>query len=151
MDEPDSYMGSDSVISVEPRLTFKEEGLFNVSLVDSMNCRHMAEVNIAELDCTPAVEIPNVFTPNGDGVNDVWRFKSLEKCRDVQIEVVNRWGNRVLKENVKDIQDFSWNGCLHNGSTPLPDGPYFYMVSYKNLYGRRKVQSGSVTILGTKE
>lgn len=141
----------DSIISVEPRLTFKEEGLFNVSLIDSMNCRHVAEVNIVELDCTPAVEIPNVFTPNGDGINDVWRFKSLEKCRDVQIEVVNRWGNLVLKENVKDIQDFSWNGCLHNGSTPLPDGPYFYMVSYKNLYGRRKVQSGSVTILGTKE
>ena len=150
MDEEDYYMELDSVISVEPRLTFKEEGHFNVSLIDSLNCRHVEEVDIVELDCTPAVEIPNVFTPNGDGVNDVWRFKTLEKCRDVQIMVVNRWGTHVLKENVKDIQDFSWNGCLYNGSKPLPDGAYFYMVSYKNLYGKRKVQSGSVTILTGK-
>ncbi len=147
--EADYHTESDSVISVEPRLVFEEEGFFNVSLIDSLNCRHVAEVNITELDCTPALEIPNVFTPNGDGINDVWRFKTLEKCRDVQIVVVNRWGTPVLKEKVKDIQDFSWNGCLHNGSTPLPDGPYFYMVSYKNLYGKSKEQSGSVTILGT--
>lgn len=150
MDEADYYTELDSVISVEPKLTFKEEGHFNVSLIDSLNCRYVAEVDIVEIDCAPAVEIPNVFTPNGDGVNDVWRFKTLEKCRDVQIVVVNRWGSYVLKENLKDIQDFSWNGCLYNGSTPLPDGAYFYMVSYKNLYGKRKVQSGSVTILTGK-
>ena len=141
----------DSIEFTEPFKTIKEEGTYNVLLLDSMNCRNRQEINVTADACTPALEIPNVFTPNGDGVNDVLRFKQLEKCTDVVIEIVDRWGQPVLKQKVATADGFEWNGRVNNTGARLPDGPYFYMVTYKNLYGKRKVQSGSITILGTSE
>ena len=141
----------DSIEFTEPFKTIKEEGTYNVLLLDSMNCRNRQEINVTVDACTPALEIPNVFTPNGDGVNDVLRFKQLEKCTDVLIEIVDRWGQPVLKQKVATADGFEWNGRVNNTGARLPDGPYFYMVTYKNLYGKRKVQSGSITILGTAE
>ncbi|MBD5397148.1 T9SS type B sorting domain-containing protein, partial [bacterium] len=83
--------------------------------------------------------------------NDVLKFKQIEKCTDVLIEIVDRWGQPVLKQKVPTADGFEWNGRVNNTGARLPDGPYFYMVTYKNLYGKRKVQSGSITILGTAE
>ncbi len=151
LDEEDYYNDFDSVLSTLPTRTFKEEGTFNISLIDTLNCRNVKEINITEDDCTPKLDIPNVFTPNGDGVNDVWRFKQLESCRDVVVEVVDRWGQPVLKQKVPSADAFEWNGTMHGKGRLLPDGPYFYMVSYKDVYGKRHTQSGSVTILGTAE
>ncbi|MCM1169448.1 MAG: gliding motility-associated C-terminal domain-containing protein [Bacteroides sp.] len=116
-----------------------------------MGCVNTRQVNVTEEDCKPQLSIPNVFTPNGDGVNDVLKFRQIEKCFDVDILIVDRKGSHVLHEKVRDPDDFSWNGCYKNGSRKLPDGPYFYMVSYKDAYGKKKVQSGSITILGTAE
>lgn len=123
-------------------------GLF---LLDTLGCLNSRQINISEEDCRPKLEIPNVFTPNGDGVNDVWKFTQLEKCYQVDILVVDRKGNHVLHQKVRNADDFSWNGCFKNGSHKMPDGAYFYMVTYKDAYGKNKVQSGSVTILGTAE
>ena len=58
---------------------------------------------------------------------------------------------RYTVEGMRGTDGFEWNGRVNNTGVRLPDGPYFYMVTYKNLYGKRKVQSGSITILGTSE
>ena len=141
----------DSIIFTSPVKTIRQEGTYNVLLLDSMGCRNRQEIDVTVDACTPAIEIPNVFTPNGDGVNDVLKFKQIEKCTDVVIEIVDRWGQPVLKQKVATADGFEWNGRVNNTGARLPDGPYFYMVTYKNLYGKRKVQSGSITILGTSE
>ncbi|MCM1531333.1 MAG: gliding motility-associated C-terminal domain-containing protein [Bacteroides sp.] len=141
----DSTLFTDPVIKVDREVTL---ALF---VVDTMGCVNTLQVNVSEEDCTPQLSIPNVFTPNGDGINDVLKFKQVEKCFDVDILIVDRKGAHVLHEKVRDADDFSWNGCYKNGSKKLPDGAYFYMVSYKDAYGKKKVQSGSITILGTAE
>ncbi|MDE5762633.1 MAG: gliding motility-associated C-terminal domain-containing protein, partial [Bacteroidales bacterium] len=149
--EDDFEEEQDSIEFTPPVRTIKEEGTYNVLLLDTMGCRNRKEINVTIDECKPAIEIPNVFTPNDDGVNDVLRFKQLEKCTDVVVEIVNRWGQPVMKKKVATADDFEWNGRVNNTGTRLPDGPYFYMVTYKNLYGKSKVQSGSITILGTAE
>ena len=141
----------DSIKFTQPVKIIKEEGTYNVLLLDSMGCKNRKEINVTVDDCKPSLDIPNVFTPNDDGVNDVLRFKQLEKCTDVVVEIVNRWGQPVMKKKVATAEDFEWNGRVNNTGARLPDGPYFYMVTYKNLYGKSKVQSGSITILGTGE
>ena len=95
--------------------------------------------------------MPNVFSPNGDGVNDVLKFKQIDDCYDVDVLIVDRKGSRVLHQKLKNPEDFSWNGCMNNGGRKLPDGAYFYFISYKNAYGKKKYQSGSITILGSTE
>ncbi|WP_171595770.1 gliding motility-associated C-terminal domain-containing protein [Marinifilum caeruleilacunae] len=74
---------------------------------------------------TSLVQVPNVFTPNGDGRNDVWRIKTqslfLESFHAI---VFNRWG-RVVYE-WKNPED-GWNGKV-NGKMATP-GTYFYVIT----------------------
>ncbi|MDE5610131.1 MAG: gliding motility-associated C-terminal domain-containing protein, partial [Bacteroidales bacterium] len=153
MPDPDEEFEEeqDSIEFTPSIKTIKEEGTYNVLLLDTMGCRNRKEINVTVDECKPSLDIPNVFTPNGDGVNDVLKFKQVEKCTDVLIEIVDRWGQPVLKQKVPSVDNFEWNGRVNNTGARLPDGPYFYMVTYKNLYGKRKAQSGSITILGTNE
>lgn len=92
-------------------------------------------------------DLPNVFTPNGDGVNDVLRPREYRAIADFSIKIVNRWGVEVFKSSVPD---FEWNGQMYNKGKDCPDGAYFYMAEFKARAGGRsfkKVQSGSITIL----
>ena len=141
----------DSTLFTSPIITVDKDASYGLFVVDTMGCVNTQQVNIREEDCKPKLSIPNVFTPNGDGVNDVLKFKQIEKCYDVDILIVDRKGYQVLHEKVRNPDDFSWNGCYKNGSRKLPDGAYFYLVSYKDAYGKKKVQSGSITILGSTE
>ncbi len=141
----------DSTLFTSPVIKVDKEVSLALFVVDSLGCVNTRQIDVNEEDCKPVIEIPNVFTPNGDGVNDVLKFKQLEKCFHVEILIVNRKGNHVLHKKVNDIENFSWNGCLDNGSRKLPDGPYFYLITYKDAYGKKKVQSGSITILGSHE
>ncbi len=72
--------------------------------------------------------IPNVFSPNGDGVNDYFVFKhqSLQSCR---VTIVDRFGKVVYKRKIDDIYSWEgWNGDLHESSRRAPEGQYYYVV-----------------------
>ena len=74
------------------------------------------------------LDIPNVFTPNGDNLHDRWVFKhqSLENCR---ITVVDRTGKVVYKIKIEDIYSWEgWDGKLHESDRPAPSGQYYYVV-----------------------
>ncbi len=86
-----------------------------------------------------ALNIPNVFSPNGDGVNDKWVLRSLSDYPGCTVEVFNRYGASVFSSIGYRIP---WDGT-RNG-TPLPVGTYYYIIDPKN--GLDKV-SGNVTIL----
>lgn len=92
-------------------------------------------------------EMPNVFTPNGDGVNDVLRPLKTQYITAFSIKIVNRWGVEVFKSS---DPDFEWNGQIYNRGKDCPDGAYFYMAEFTaKAEGKtfKKVQSGSITIL----
>lgn len=72
--------------------------------------------------------IPNVFTPNGDGVNDLFIFKhqSLKSCR---VTIVDRTGKVVYKREIDDIYDWDgWDGNMHESDRRAPEGQYYYVV-----------------------
>lgn len=70
--------------------------------------------------------IPNVFTPNGDGTNDVFEIVGLSLFSNARLTVFNRWGNMVYDNN-----DYSndWNG------EGLNDGTYYYVIGLTNATG----------------
>jgi gliding motility-associated-like protein len=86
------------------------------------------------------VLIPNTFTPNNDGTNDVWVIKNIEDYPGCKIEVFNRWGNKVY-----DSAGYSqpWNGTANNGQE-LPVTTYFYTIDLKD---GRKPLVGSISII----
>jgi gliding motility-associated-like protein len=74
------------------------------------------------------LEIPNVFSPNGDPLNDRWVFKhqSLKHCR---VTIVDRTGKVVYKREIDDIYSWEgWDGNINESSRRAPEGQYYYVV-----------------------
>ena len=72
--------------------------------------------------------IPNVFSPNGDGINDYFVFKhqSLEFCK---LTIVDRNGKVVYKRKIEDIYSWDgWDGNLHDSNRKAPEGQYYFVV-----------------------
>nr|WP_294942956.1 gliding motility-associated C-terminal domain-containing protein [uncultured Mucilaginibacter sp.] len=90
-------------------------------------------------DAECAIKIPNTFTPNGDGVNDLWAIPELNSFPDCDFSIFNRYGKR-LYHTVGYTK--MWDGGI-NGKK-LPPGTYYYVIDLKT--GRPPL-SGPVTIL----
>ncbi|MDO9152654.1 MAG: gliding motility-associated C-terminal domain-containing protein [Paludibacter sp.] len=105
----------------EHRYTFVDAGSYTVVLTVSNNyCSYSdsVKINIS----TSAIQVPNVFTPNGDGVNDEFRV-AYKSIKSFQCWVYNRWGRKVYYWN--DPQK-GWDGKI-NGRDAAP-GAYFYVI-----------------------
>ncbi len=81
---------------------------------------------IETIDVTEEQAIGNVFTPNGDGVNDFWKLPT--GLTDYEVLIYNRWGKQIIKANANN---FEWNGKDKNTSDCV-DGTYFYLINNKN-------------------
>ena len=74
------------------------------------------------------LDIPNVFTPNGDNMNDRFIFKhqSLKTCK---VTIVDRTGKVVYKRDIDDIYTWDgWDGNMHESDRKAPEGQYYYVV-----------------------
>ena len=90
--------------------------------------------------------IPNSFTPDNDGLNDVWRFEGIDVDEDhFELLIFNRWG-----EVVHRTTDFNagWNGNVNNGDYYVPDGVYTYRIETRSRTTQdNKVITGQITII----
>jgi len=68
----------------------------------------------------------NVITPNGDGKNDTWEVKNLDKMQDVDLRIIDRNGRSVFE--TKDTSRLIWDG--KSNGRPLSTGTYWYMVRW---------------------
>lgn len=82
--------------------------------------------------------IPNVFTPNGDGVNDTFEISGIEAFQSAQLRVFNRFGNEVYRSD--DYRN-EWTGA------GLNEGTYFYYIELTDGTGKVHQQKGHVLIL----
>jgi len=86
--------------------------------------------------------IPSVFTPNGDGVNDIFLVFSPKKITDFDMLISNRSGTVIFRS--KDI-NIGWNGEIAN--TPAPQGTYAYIIMFKDSYGRKQIKKGTINLM----
>ena len=97
-------------------------------------------------DCNDLLTLPNVFTPNGDGTNDVFSF-TLKNGTVKSFAVYNRWGNLVhLTSNISNFTFISWDGRTTAGE-PCNDGVYFYVLEYTDAKGELKTKRGYVSLM----
>ena len=80
----------------------------------------------------PVYELPNAFTPNGDGVNDVFVPMRItpDLISHVEMHVFNRWGRIVY-----DTEDIfiNWDGRAQDTKQPCADGTYFYVCDVEMI------------------
>jgi gliding motility-associated-like protein len=94
------------------------------------------------MNCLPRIFIPSAFTPNGDGMNDIFRILNIHGQKLIVFNIYDRWGKRVF--HTTNIGQ-GWHG-MTNGH-PAQTGPYVYLIKIINLAGREKVYKGSVLLI----
>ncbi len=89
--------------------------------------------------------IPNTFTPNGDGLNDIFA-PSLFGIENETFEfyIFDRWGNKIFESNSSTI---GWNGVANNGSEIAQQDTYVWLIKLKDIKGSRHKYVGHVNLI----
>ncbi len=87
--------------------------------------------------------IPNAFTPNADGLNDVFQIIG-GGIVEMDMRIFNRWGQEIF---YTDKADGGWNGMLNNNTVFSPQGVYSYRIEAKDIYGEDHLLLGKVTLM----
>jgi gliding motility-associated-like protein len=110
--------------------------------LSNLGCTSVAVVE-NNIEMNPTFYIPNVFSPNDDGINDVWKvIGSTNNLRLFSCSIFNRWGQEVFSSN--DINDV-WTGGYKEYY--CPDGVYFYQIKAGQSPSSTKIFSGHITLL----
>lgn len=125
------------VTSNNAYLDVNATGLYTLQVFTADGCNATTTFNVTPW-CKELI-IPNVFSPNNDGVNDYWRIGGIEDDNNARIQVFNRYGARLV--------DFKGSGFAWDGrykGVNLPVGTYYYIIKTKN---EKDVLKGAVTII----
>ncbi len=130
-------------------LDISEDTWFTISVEDENGCVESDSVQVRVV-IDYGIYVPNVFTPDNNGINDVFNIFSNVAGRDIYIEtfeIYDRWGNKVFKENDFELGEGSqsWDGML-NGR-PAQQGVYAYFFKAKFPEGQTEVYTGTVTLI----
>ncbi len=85
------------------------------------------------------LNVPNVFSPNGDGQFDTWQIPLLNGITEAEVSVFNRWGDKVFSSTGYDTP---WNGRLNNSGALVPHATYYWVIKRPN----EPVVSGYVVV-----
>jgi gliding motility-associated-like protein len=138
----------DSVYWHKPPNTFV--GCYRILAVDSIGNRSdFGNTVCADLSSCPdfMYSLPNVFTPNGDEWNELFKPFPYRSVVEIQIEIFDRWGRMVFKTSDPEI---NWDGLDRTTGQRCSDGVYFYVcdVYETTLSGvNKRTLHGSVTLL----
>jgi gliding motility-associated-like protein len=98
-------------------------------------------VNIKVLQ-TKDLIVPNAFTPNADGHNDLFRIKNPDLVRTFSMIIFDRWGERVFES--ADAYK-GWDG-IRNGQ-PVPAGTYVWTIRYTDILGVTQNRRGTLILI----
>ncbi|MCD6017054.1 MAG: hypothetical protein K0S53_175 [Bacteroidetes bacterium] len=99
---------------------------YTFSAVDVNGCSSDISFTVLMRSDCDEVVVYNGFTPNGDGINDVWLIDNIEKFPNNKVFIYNRWGNAIFHTTNYNNADNSWDGKL-NGQA-IDAGTYFYII-----------------------
>jgi gliding motility-associated-like protein len=134
----------DSTQSTEPNPvhTYQYPAIYTVTLiVESPDGCRDTTWKLLEYTQEYAIWIPNVFSPNGDGINEIFTAQGFG-FSDLSMMVFDRWGFSVYSSNQ---QNDVWNGTSQGKA--CPEGVYVYVVKYKDIFGKSHTQHGRVSLI----
>ena len=115
---PGEYLSDEGIAN--PIARPLEDITYTVTVETGAGCSGTAEVNV---EVVGQIQVPNAFTPNGDGFNDTWIIAFIEASPRAQVQIINRYGQEVYYD--EGIID-PWDG--HFRGSPLPEDTYFYKI-----------------------
>lgn len=128
--------GLNNTYVLQPQVTPAKDVLYTLKVTSADGCSASDQVFVKVLK-TPT--IPNVFTPNNDGINDRWQILYLESYPGATVEIYNRYGQLIFQSVGYGKP---WDGSFKGAQVPA--GTYYYIINPKN--GRRQM-SGFVDVV----
>ncbi len=123
-----------------------EDGIYWLTIENDNGCKSTDTIQVNHIKCECSVYLPNSFTPNGDGLNDV--FKPVYHCdfKEYSLQIFNRWGELLFETNDPEA---IWNGYYHGQL--VKEDIYNYIVNYtpdiKNSINSRSSKKGIVAVI----
>jgi gliding motility-associated-like protein len=130
--------------------TFDSSGIYTVTLIAYNNLPHCADTFSLQIMVYDSlmVQIPNIFTPNGDEINDIFSIK-IKGAKEIKSVFLNRWGSIVYENNINIPTSSAtidlWDGRTFAGEK-VSDGVYFYVIELTNMKDEIKIVNGTITI-----
>ncbi|MHB8259608.1 MAG: DUF7948 domain-containing protein [Bacteroidia bacterium] len=129
----------DTSTLINPTENYTSAGTFQAILIatDNLGCKDTTSINIIITEAPTLVIIPNIFSPNGDGVNDIFSITATG-ITNFNCAVYDRWG--LLLYEWTGLGG-GWNGKAKNG-TNCTDGTYFYILNYDDNTAKTTTKHG---------
>ena len=132
--EDDPLMKIDSINNVNDTIyTFDNlgsiAGCYAVTAVDSSNNESAMPEPVCVDNC-PEFDLPNVFTINGDGINDFFKAIRVKYIKDIELKIYNRWGQLVHETS---DPYFTWDGKVLQTKMLCSEGTYFYVCKVNEI------------------
>jgi gliding motility-associated-like protein len=119
-----------------------QAGVYSVTGYYSNGCPSYDTIVINNTNCIDDLYIPSAFTPNGDGLNDVFKPAASRSLKKYRFQIYNRWGQKIFETN--DISK-GWNGS-YNGKN-LERGAFIWHCIYQFEGEGEKMKKGTVTLI----
>jgi len=144
--DPAAINGNNTSTLVDPNHTYSNSGIFNVFLkaISAQGCTHTVMMPV---EITPdfALYIPNTFTPDGNGSNDMFQPMGIGiNEENYRMDIFDRWGETIFTSN-----NFrkGWDGSVKGNAKMAPQGVYVYKLTVYDLQGNKHPYVGHVTVL----
>ncbi|MEP6701059.1 MAG: PKD domain-containing protein, partial [Bacteroidota bacterium] len=131
---PVLYLNNPNIAS--PVASPPDDFTYTLTVTTDKGCKGSDDVFIKVLK---APSIPNIFSPNGDGVHDKWVIQYLESYPGSTVDIFNRYGQLIYHS---EGYTNPWDGTIKGN--PVPIGTYYYIINPKN--GRKQI-SGYVDVI----
>lgn len=127
------WVEEDQVFQYEPTLDFSGISTFQYQVCTEVpNCEHSCSEAIVSIEIIeliePEIKVPEGLTPNNDGRNDALIIDGIEFYNNVEIIILNRWGDIVF-EDANYSNSNPWKGDFQKNGKPLPKGAYYYQLT----------------------
>ena len=131
---------------MNPSHTYGFVGEYKVNLmaISDRGCKDIASL-LVEITPDFALYVPNTFTPDGNGLNDMFQPMGVGiDEEDYRMDIFDRWGENIFTSN-----NFrkGWDGTVKGGSKTAPQGVYTYKMMVKDLQGNKHPKIGHVTVI----
>lgn len=121
--------------------TVSSPGIYYVKVENLMGCESSDTIKISLDDCGTLIKMPNIFTPNNDGVNDNFIPVVSQNIHQPILQIFNRWGQLIFEtENLNT----GWSGSVKESEAKAPEGTYFWTIQYEDAFGKQDSKSGSL-------
>ena len=139
-------MRSNTSTVTNPSHSYGFVGMYGVNLVATSikGCKDTAKVMV---EITPdfALYIPNTFTPDGNGVNDIFQPMGVGIDEEnYRLDIYDRWGENIFTSNSFRK---GWDGTVKGGSKMAEQGVYIYKMQVKDTQGNKHPYVGHVTVI----